>query len=340
MAETPVPELRGRLAALLASIWIALAGTAAAECVGRNVLDDWRAKDAAGVEEVFARAHALPNAQGRYWQVDKPGTPPSVLFGTFHSHGAIETVPREVWKVLENARVAVFEIDLDQQAAMQQRMATDPDFAFDFSRPPLSTLLTLEQNAALKLALAERGMPPESAEQMRPWLLASMLGFPACHIRAMATGSQPLDVVMAQRAQDRDIPVVGLETYEESIAAFQRVDPDVLLKAVTGVGLMAGTEEDLFRTNTDLYAQGEAAVINEFAIWISDKLDPDADNRALNELVMHEILDVRNRAWMGLLERHLSGGSAFVAVGALHLPGKVGLIELLRARGYTVTRLD
>jgi uncharacterized protein YbaP (TraB family) len=29
-----------------------------------------------------------------------------------------------------------------------------------------------------------------------------------------------------------------------------------------------------------------------------------------------------------------------MAVGALHLPGEDGIIELLRGRGFTVTRLD
>ena len=37
---------------------------------------------------------------------------------------------------------------------------------------------------------------------------------------------------------------------------------------------------------------------------------------------------------------HLEKGNAFIAVGALHLPGEEGLIELIRKQGYTVTRID
>jgi uncharacterized protein YbaP (TraB family) len=33
----------------------------------------------------------------------------------------------------------------------------------------------------------------------------------------------------------------------------------------------------------------------------------------------------------------LAGGNVFMAVGALHLPGKDGLVELLRRQGFTVT---
>jgi uncharacterized protein YbaP (TraB family) len=35
----------------------------------------------------------------------------------------------------------------------------------------------------------------------------------------------------------------------------------------------------------------------------------------------------------------LASGGAFIAVGALHLAGKTGLIERFRADGYTVTKV-
>jgi len=35
----------------------------------------------------------------------------------------------------------------------------------------------------------------------------------------------------------------------------------------------------------------------------------------------------------------LASGGAFIAVGALHLAGKTGLIERFRAEGFTVTKV-
>jgi hypothetical protein len=39
------------------------------------------------------------------------------------------------------------------------------------------------------------------------------------------------------------------------------------------------------------------------------------------------------------LRPRLAEGGAFVAVGALHLPGEEGILRLLERQGYRVTRL-
>lgn len=222
---------------------------------------------------------------------------------------------------------------------MEDEMATDLTLAFDMDRPPLSELLRPDQYDAFVQAIRSRGLFPEATEQMRPWLLLSLLGFPACHFQLIAAGAAPLDRIMAERAERAGVPVRGLETFRDGIAALERVDESLIMESIGNLGAHFEIEEDLFRTNTDLYAAGEIEAINEFAIWLADRMHPGLDNRALNRAVMAEVLDVRNQRWIPLLEEHLAGGEVFVGVGALHLPGRAGLIELLRARGWRVTRL-
>jgi uncharacterized protein YbaP (TraB family) len=223
---------------------------------------------------------------------------------------------------------------------MEQRIATDPTFAFDPNAPGLSEQLDARGLEIMAEALSTRGMTLEAAEYMRPWLLFTLLGFPACHLQAIATGAEPLDAVMAQRAGDRQTPVLGLETYEQALSAFQRVRPEQFISLMVETGALIDREEDIFRTNTDLYVAGEITAINEFSIYLSETEGQRADARALNGEIMAELLDVRNRAWMPAILREVRAGNAFVAVGALHLPGTVGLIELLRAEGFNVSRLD
>ena len=52
------------------------------------------------------------------------------------------------------------------------------------------------------------------------------------------------------------------------------------------------------------------------------------------------LLDDRNNYWMQQLPKLMQDQSLFVAVGALHLVGKSGLVSKLREQGYTVTQIN
>jgi uncharacterized protein YbaP (TraB family) len=52
------------------------------------------------------------------------------------------------------------------------------------------------------------------------------------------------------------------------------------------------------------------------------------------------MITARNRTMAAHAEPILDRGNAFIAVGALHLPGEKGLIELFRQDGYTVTAVN
>jgi len=55
--------------------------------------------------------------------------------------------------------------------------------------------------------------------------------------------------------------------------------------------------------------------------------------------LLDKMVTDRNRAWMSPIEELLAGDSdAMVVVGALHLVGEDGIVNLLRKKGYTVER--
>ena len=51
---------------------------------------------------------------------------------------------------------------------------------------------------------------------------------------------------------------------------------------------------------------------------------------------MDALVKTRNQNWMNKLPTIFRDHRAFVAVGALHLPGEHGMVKLLRDAGYTV----
>lgn len=329
-----------QLAACLAMLIWGLASPALAVCAGTDMLEALAETDAAAYDAIRARAAAIPNGEGRFWLVERPGTPASHVFGTFHTDQATATVPPPVWQALGRARIAIFELSAAEQDAMQARLAADRGFAFDDTAPPLSRRLDPADVAVLGRALAARGIPLDRAERMQPWMLFSLLGLPACHLRAMASGAPPLDAVLAESAAAAGIPQAGLETYEQALAAFREIPPDRLLSMLVDTSALLDREEDIFRTDLGLYGAGRIAEIDVFARWLSTGPGSQPGAGARYDEVMGELIGARNRSWLAPLEKELAKGGAFVAVGALHLPGDEGLIELLRARGWTVTRLD
>ena len=55
---------------------------------------------------------------------------------------------------------------------------------------------------------------------------------------------------------------------------------------------------------------------------------------------LNNIVAGRNRKWIPVIESNIQDCSCLIAVGAGHLPGKEGLINLLREEGYTLTPVD
>jgi hypothetical protein len=84
-----------------------------------------------------------------------------------------------------------------------------------------------------------------------------------------------------------------------------------------------------------LYRESRPAEI----LAISDALGGLSDSeRAAQDEFMRDLLQGRNSTMAERAAPLLASGGAFIAVGALHLVGKTGLIERFRAGGYTVTK--
>ena len=63
------------------------------------------------------------------------------------------------------------------------------------------------------------------------------------------------------------------------------------------------------------------------------------DDLALLDRFMERVLDRRNFLMVDRMAGVLDDGNAFIAVGAMHLPGENGLLNLLAQGGHDVTRV-
>jgi uncharacterized protein YbaP (TraB family) len=100
--------------------------------------------------------------------------------------------------------------------------------------------------------------------------------------------------------------------------------------------------EDQIETMKLLYLQQRTAAIWELAIHLTTKFAADGESEkilaALGQF-QKELVVKRNTVMAERALPHLEKGNLFIGVGALHLPGKTGLVALLRNAGYQLSRV-
>ncbi|MEO1458259.1 MAG: TraB/GumN family protein [Pseudomonadota bacterium] len=326
-------------AVLIALLALALpAAPQAAECGGEDLVARLATDDPSAHAALEAAAAAVPNGQARFWRVAREGLAPSFLLGTFHDTEALATVPDGVLARLDRASRLLVELTEEEFAAMEARMTSDPAFVLQLDGRGILKRLPAEERAPIEAALAERGLTLELAKQLRAWMLFSLLAFPACQIEALSEGAEVMDKALIARATAAGLPVAGLERYESALAVFAKIPPEQAYDLARDMIALLDLEEDVRATLLAAYRAGRIGRIKAFSDYIGRAMSGRSaeEAEALNAAFGEAVLDGRNRDWMARLVPALEAGGAFVAVGALHLPGASGLVALLRARGFTV----
>lgn len=260
--------------------------------------------------------------KGLLWKIERAGVPPSYVFGTIHSEDArVLALPRPVQQAFDGARCYVMEAVLDDAAMMS--MSTR--MLFDDGRD-LQQVLDPALYKRTVAALADYGMPEFALRMMKPWALAMSLSMPKPE-----TG-QFLDLVLMQRAQTQHKPVAGLESVDEQLAIFDRMPmPDQVEMLEDSLNELPEMDRMFAELHRDYLARDLAALarLNEEQTL--------QGNRELGQKMMAQLLDARNRRMAQRMEAYFKDGNAFVAIGAMHLPGRAGVLNLLAKRGYRVT---
>ncbi|MGF1500689.1 MAG: TraB/GumN family protein [Paracoccaceae bacterium] len=335
-----------RMVSYAACLWLAglvVPGDAEARCRGTDLMAELARQDPAAHNAILDAAAEVPNGEGIFWQVarpDSPETAPSYLLGTLHSTAAAARgLPAPVAEALDRARVLLVEISAEEKARMQARMTSDPTFAFATGGPTLSERLGPDVLPIARRALASRGVPLAIADRMKPALVVSMIALPACELANLRQGARVLDEAVIAIAETAGTPVQGLETVDAAFAAFDALSEAEMTQLLTDGFRAIDAEEDLRATLEELYAAERIAAIMEFNIWFSDSRDGGRDTRASAEALERTLLAERNRLWLPAILAEMSKGGVLVAVGALHMTGRHGLVALLRAKGYEVERV-
>lgn len=267
-------------------------------------------------------AQAGPDrSHGLLWEISTDGALPSYLFGTIHSEDpGVLKLAGEVQRAFDSSDSVILEVKLDMDAMVYSSSAmlmTDGRLLSEITGRAL-----FEKTAK---AISTRGIPEVVLERMKPWAAAITLSIPAPE-----TG-MVLDMKLFQAAQQSGKQVYGLETLQEQLGVFESMserDQITLLKdAVDNFHLID-------RMNAELVSAWKQRDLARMQA-ISDEAMQQGNQRLAQDFEKRLIVD-RNRLMAERAEQYLEKGKAFIAVGALHLPGEEGLLNLLEQQGYSV----
>lgn len=253
------------------------------------------------------------------------------LFGTLH---ALSPAAARAWRtplydeVYARAQTLWFETDVEgaDPRAVSNLVA---HYGVDPLRP-LSQKLTPAEVAALR-----RQTDLARIDHLRPWAAALMLSMQPVLTQG-ARVQAGADVAMTRTARAADKPVKFFETLEDQARLFADLPEPAEVKYLA----------DVLQERSRPPRAGPRGEPMEQA-WLDGdlaRLGPALVGRMKtnNPALYNALLKRRNEAWAETLSRELAVGAPveLVNVGALHMMGDDGLPALLRARGYTVERIQ
>lgn len=307
-------------------------------CKGEDMLQALQVNNPDSYQTMLVEEAASANGQARLWKIEKAGAKTSYLFGTMHltDPRVIDLTP-EARSMFDTSRTVVIESTeiLDPAVAMKALMAK-PDLMMFTNGESLASYLKPEQARILEERLKVRGIQLATVSNMKPWLIAGMVSLPACEAKRKKDGAPFLDIKIAKDAQSNGKELVGLETMAEQFEAMASVPMELHMKGLLDSLSMGDKLEDVLETMVVLYTEGRIGAIVPFLKAASGEKDTDNGYSQLEKAM----IVARNRTMLDRALPVLAKGPAFIAVGALHLPGDSGLVELFRQQGFAVTAIE
>jgi uncharacterized protein YbaP (TraB family) len=307
-------------------------------CTGRDLLDEEQRSDPAAYRTILDAMAKVPNAEGLLWKIEKGSVPPSYLFGTMHAtdEGAV-AIARSMAPYVKQTRTVATELGSAMGPGMKSVAAVKLALRAMTSKITTESLLeSADDRRRLEQTLAPLHMSLAVALRMPPWFVATLLALPPCEIERQQRDLPIVDHVIEDIGKGFGEPLVALETIDEQLDALESLDPKYAVRMIVLTVRNASFVADSFATMTALYRQqriGAMVPVVEVAAKLSQE-DVEADTA-----FMRTIVERRNRVMRQRAEPLIEAGATFIAVGALHLVGAHGLVELLRQDGYTVTRV-
>lgn len=319
---------------LLALALSLLATVSYAACRGLDYRDQLTPQMQARLDREMA---ATPFATGNHWVATK-GDRRIHVIGTMHGGDSrMSGVMRRLRPALREVEAIYLEVS---ESDMEVTAPMPPELERHLILPrgqKLSRLLSADTWRHFHLTALVSDVDPQVIDQLQPWAVSMFLLENGCRPYGFGL-RRGLDDRIADFARRRRIPLGALETSEQALAALAALslrDQARLLELEFQLML-----SEMPENATPVEAYFDQSVWSAFVMepWIAARYSSFSakETERLTRLYYRQLLDHRNRKWMKVILRAEQQHFA-VAVGAAHLPGKQGLLNLLQAQGYQLS---
>lgn len=262
------------------------------------------------------------SGKGILWKIEKQGLPVSYVFGTMHSEDKrVTNLPEEVNAAFSSATTFAMEMILDDKNTKD--IVAGMYFK---SGKTLKSVTSKKVYLQSVEAMAQKGMPEKIVNIMKPWAVFTVLSMPE-----QKTGLF-LDALLYESALKNNKKVVGLETMQEQLAVFNEMKLSTQISLLETTLDSADDLNEILDETIDIYLTHDLDKIlllnSRYMALLDDAVAKDFNQRLLIDRNVRMVKRI-----LPLLEK----GNVFVAIGALHLPGKVGVLTILKNAGYTVS---
>lgn len=266
-------------------------------------------------------------ARPALWQVDGPGGERAWLLGTIHAlPNPISLDSPAFDRAISEATSLVVEV-----AALDDDERTGLAFhrlSAIAAAPPIGDRTAPADRLALAKLMQDAKLPADRFNQMDTWAAALALG-QTISARSGDDSGNGADRLILRKMKGK--PLAEFEGAERQLAIFDALPEAEQRDLLSSVIRSAATAQADGRKLQQAWLNGDVAALEAL-----DHQGLLADPELRDALLVR-----RNAAWIAELRQRLQRGDRpLVAVGALHIVGKDGLVARLQAQGFKVTRLQ
>lgn len=278
------------------------------------------------VSSFAQKSNSVKNNNSLLWQISGNGLQqPSYLFGTIHMLCKDDAVLSDsLRQVIKQSKEIYFEVDMDNFFEMigmmtQLKMKNDTT---------LADLLDKEEYERVKNYFEKNSsmLPFSMLETYKPLLAVSTLAESAIPCESAVAMEQ----LIMEEAKRNSKNIKGLETMAYQAGIFDsipyKLQAQQLLNYIDSSGSESNNGSNEFEELSKAYKAQDLDKLEEFSM----KNDIGISN--FTDILLYN----RNKNWVEKLKTLLPAKPLLIAVGAGHLPGDKGVINLLRKAGYTL----